>query len=1174
MNQKSLTPVLIAKGTKPYLSVEKLRECLKDNDIYNIALTGPFGSGKSSVVKTLISEEEGHYNFLEISLATLDSEKEEKKEESVTINEKIDKSEETLSKRIEMGILQQLVYREKDSTLPFSRFRRIHSFEKDEVTRLVIESLLAIICIAIAFEPKFLMIDTLCRMFNFGDTNVIFDFLAMGYLIWFSWVFLHWIIKKYWGSKFSKLNLTDGEIEVKESGSIFNEHLEEILYFFQSTDYNVVVLEDLDRFNNSMVFLKLRELNYLLRQSKALDRKIVFVYSIRDDLFSDASRTKFFDYIIPVIPIMNVSNAEGLLMEELNVRGYTDIKDEDMGDIAGFIDDMRLLHNIANEYQQYREQLMVGTAKLDSTKLLASIVYKNYYPDEYALMHREQGRIARCFEKKNVFIDYAKKERIEKGLELAQKDMDAKKASVHLSLSELRLLYIYEYIQEINAPQLNAFIIDGYSYIPKDVAADDSVFDKLRSNNTVVYSRHDTGRNYNATVEFAKVEKKVSEIPYEKRKEMIADTDGSTEAALETYKVQAEIVANYTLQQLMMQFNISSTEEFKALGLEPMEELFLKRGYIAEDYLDYLSYFYPGMITENDRQLLLEMKLDRKPAYDRRIDKIDNFMSKLPDYVYNTDSILNLKVVDWIAKDTNRRKLTLVVKRIKDNSCHLKFLVALNREKSSACSVVNQMYMHRFADKAWNNITKCDNKEDVDLLRQIWLQWALVADVKETQREWLNKNYAFLSSHIHEISVEKATQLLLKSKIEKLDNESPELLDNVVKAQAYVINPSNLAVINEHYTGKKTLVGSVNYEMIGKIEEPEFQDYVSANINDVVKSLAIMPSEPYECQVEIINNQDVDENIWIDYIGKQTNLIPNAEDIVVQNRLQTLYAMGHIAPNWNNVYYYYSQFKADNILATFVNSKAEGLEKAPMTLNHNEKWTLYRQFVLTNLMSLDTFKKLFGKFGYKVLDGDIELLEQIANDRLSFLVAHGKIDYSVKMRTWMSNRVEYADFMLKNKKHLLADCYDVTYTTDLAVKILDSKAFSEEQKRMFIPLFSDKVISGSSRLAFMICEMLNNRPMKLSVEQVLAIIRTCRDERTRVTYAAYTIDKNIDNVPLIKAILIALSGKLQKLAQNGNPRIAKNDWNELLVKVLQDGGYISSVSDKGESIIVYTRNNW
>ena len=85
------------------------------------------------------------------------------------------------------------------------------------------------------------------------------------------------------------------EFKIKDENSIFNQHLDEILYFFQCTKYNTVIIEDLDRFDTPDIFLKLRELNFLLNQSNIIERKIKFVYAIKDDMFKDASGSVIVD---------------------------------------------------------------------------------------------------------------------------------------------------------------------------------------------------------------------------------------------------------------------------------------------------------------------------------------------------------------------------------------------------------------------------------------------------------------------------------------------------------------------------------------------------------------------------------------------------------------------------------------------------------------------------------------------------------------------------------------------------------------------------------------------------------------------------------------------------------------------------------------------------------------
>src|SRR5690606_12307605 len=171
-------------------------------------------------------------------------------------------------------------------------------------------------------------------------------------------------------------------------------HLEEIIYFFERTDYNVVIIEDLDRFESTDIFTKLREINILLNQSKLIKRRINFLYAIRDEVFTDKSeRVKFFEYIIPVIPFINPSNSGDQLAKLVKEAKLEDILSKDFTeDVVTFIDDidMRLLINIFHEYLIYRQNLDEG---LNQDRLFAMITYKNLYPDDFGLLNKRTGNL-------------------------------------------------------------------------------------------------------------------------------------------------------------------------------------------------------------------------------------------------------------------------------------------------------------------------------------------------------------------------------------------------------------------------------------------------------------------------------------------------------------------------------------------------------------------------------------------------------------------------------------------------------------------------------------------------------------------------------------------------------------------------------------------------------------
>ena len=77
---RALNPKILTSEDSSYKTVEELNavieEALKYGEIKNIALTGPFGSGKSSILLTLRKKFD-NYEYLPISLATLKADDDE-----------------------------------------------------------------------------------------------------------------------------------------------------------------------------------------------------------------------------------------------------------------------------------------------------------------------------------------------------------------------------------------------------------------------------------------------------------------------------------------------------------------------------------------------------------------------------------------------------------------------------------------------------------------------------------------------------------------------------------------------------------------------------------------------------------------------------------------------------------------------------------------------------------------------------------------------------------------------------------------------------------------------------------------------------------------------------------------------------------------------------------------
>ena len=214
---------------------------------------------------------------------------------------------------------------------------------------------------------------------------------------------------------------------------------------------------------------------------------IRFVYAIKDDMFVDSGRTKFFDEIIPVIPIINPSNAADKLKEKLSVFRLDDkIPTEDLKDMAYFIKDMRLLTNIANEFHSYYDMLEVEKNHLNPTKLMGMMIYKNLYPRDFGRLPNREGILYKFFDKRNglkdQFIKYAKNKIIKKRREELGNIKQIRQETAQHNEVELRKLYLLEIYRFHNIQLNNSIQIDGSYRNFTEIVNDKDLFDKLTDN--------------------------------------------------------------------------------------------------------------------------------------------------------------------------------------------------------------------------------------------------------------------------------------------------------------------------------------------------------------------------------------------------------------------------------------------------------------------------------------------------------------------------------------------------------------------------------------------------------------------------------------------------------------------------------------------------------------------
>jgi len=429
---------------------------------------------------------------------------------------------------------------------------------------------------------------------------------------------------------FRKLNLKGNEIEIFEESddSYFDKYLNEVLYLFENVDADVIVFEDMDRFNANKIFERLREVNTLANiQLQKENKKVLrFFYLLRDDIFVSKDRTKFFDYIIPVVPVVDGSNSYDQFISHLKKGGIFEKFNENfLQGLSLYIDDMRLLKNIYNEFVIYYNRLNI--TELDCNKMLAIIAYKNLFPRDFADLQLNQGFVYTLFNKKDEFIKSEITE-IKKAIEEKQNRITLSQKEHLVSMRELNAAFADKYLRDYSWSRQNDSDLSNF------------VMNYLRGNNKIEYiSRKQTLEdklNENSDELYQEVlnlEQKVIEIKNRQLHQIITRDNIDTIFSI-TSTNEIGIVTDFN--------EIKSSEYFDLL------KYLIRNGYIDETYADYMSYFYENSLSRIDKTFLRSITDKKAKEYTYRLKNPRLVVSRLKLVDFDQEETLNFDLFTYL----------------------------------------------------------------------------------------------------------------------------------------------------------------------------------------------------------------------------------------------------------------------------------------------------------------------------------------------------------------------------------------------------------------------------------------------------------------------------------------------------------------------------------------------
>lgn len=1066
-----LAPLDNIKPDNEYFKV--LDYAFGNNRIKNLAITGPYGSGKSSIINSYLSEHSSIKNAsVRLSMAAFG--------DITTPDSENDEYED----RIENAILKQLLYKVESSKTPQSRYRKLHKINrKKEFGIIAVLVYVAFIIQAVFFTDGFLA--NMNRVSNAANKVGIDSSVAV-YIITFAIMVPILVLALVWlyESWLSRVRIDGVSIDKKANAtlqtydpieSVFNKNLDEIVYFFEATKTKYVIIEDMDRLNTTSIFVHLRELNDILNTNKAICKlekdRVLFIYAVRDDLFIEKDRTKFFDFIVPVIPVVNSANSrEHLLLMRKELYGESNnekIDDSYITDIAPFITDMRVINNIKNEFLIYRATLKdEQNLNLEDQEILSLVVYKNLYPKEFSDDLNGEGLLSKAFDCKQEFIKKITSsisEEIDSVESLIRSvEEDALKTTREIKLSMLDALTDGKGIA-------NRIQFQSNIYTATQVLSENFDLDLLNSKNaTVVYCPWNNSNTNNLSIN--NLYEKVS--TYIKRcnnvREMADKDANEIKIGMDTKRASIQQLRALNMKEIIEK---CGTDDVFANKLNnKFLEFMLRRGYIDEKYPNYISRFMGESITKDDMNFILAVKTMDALPFDYGITMKNEVINRLQEYEFGQKSVLNFDVVDALLssnKNTYKVKIQNLMKMLSDESDESWIFI------DSYKNIGNHFdRLMAWLTKTWPNMfdyicadaTVSEKKKD-EYFSAI-IRNGKVADIVAMNENSSITNY--FEDHSDCLArIEEVESSKLISIIEKTDTIFDDLEINGVEEKVlsyifdnnrYVLNLKMIRNLVFFKQGKlDRALKKKPYSTLKKLGYKQVLNYVETNAETYVSNVILdgYHNDDIADVIELLNYTiDVPElgravieheNIKI----KELSLCcgdcveDNAEGVkAIWDRILE---EGKLAATWENVLTYWRTFGMTGILMDFLSNDMKILiiEENP------EVDTEFVIDVVTSDMKRVPYKLFLARFDLR----SVEIpFQKISKEHFSDYLKYSGIEYSIdNYNNILNTHPECLEqYFIDNEANCIEDIEEIIINAELLYKLLNSRKLSKETKLILV----------------------------------------------------------------------------------------------------------------------------
>lgn len=680
----------------------------------------------------------------------------------------------------------------------------------------------------------------------------------------------------------------DTELETQSShnDSPYDRCADEIVYMLNAAKIDVVVFEDLDRFDTISIFQKMRNLNYLANDTRNNTEgatPICFFYLVKDSLFAQAhDRTKFFDFIIPVIPWIDPSNALDAFKDGLKKIGIK-ADEEFLFQLSSYIDDPRIVNDIINEASHYGKALLNKRRENegDIERLLTLLAYKALFPKDFEYLQIGRGYLFETLNGKDRLIASLKSSTDE---ELAELKGELQETDKQLVIEEdLLLLYALPRIKD-NYQWQNLNLSSSTS--PKTtiaIAREDNELNQLLSQ--IENDLKESNEEYKAQLHKAKsnamnrrssICKQIEEI-----KQKRAFYEAKSIRELIEISSSADPLFDFAREQLTRKEDYEELEMCNVLNNPsyPMVRALVSSGWIDESYRRYISNIYGEALSIADDDFLSAIKQAKPVDVNYEPDSPSEIIRRMDSGMFARKSIRNPWLISELVKSEEAKKIQVFIDRIDQDRDYSYLVDFVNSEFYSPV-----LFTHLFNNSDSFIDDVINDRSIEDFKKRMFVRKYMMSGCSHYKKEgkkgilaqYVNANPCILKRD-KEVELEKYKNSLrqIDCKVETLDfgESDPGLIQFAYREKRFTADSSLISGFMVAIHGLEedsngfaltTRVFALKNDPIGEVVNVNL-DYFIKSLTDSCDGIII---DSVETIINVLNSGSISTDTTISYIEK------------------------------------------------------------------------------------------------------------------------------------------------------------------------------------------------------------------------------------------------------------------------------------------------------------------